>query len=200
MRLKLDRWNLAGLPGRTAERFIRALELVRDLLPPRIGAACLRTAWNGWCTQKRYQGIGACMFGCGSFWQEDSLEHYSGCRVCVEFLRRHLHFQGPIDRGHLIALGVHGSSFPRQEDLMRLALWAYVLYRCHNHLRYAGSRHHGSSDLGGSMEQYLREAISGHDGAISFVRNCWDTNFTYQAPQVRHGRSEACERSRVSPT
>ena len=83
MRFKLERWNLPGFPGRTAERFVRALSQLKEHLPPRVCAAILRTAWNGWCTKRRFQSLGACVFGCGAFLQADSVEHYSGCRVCV---------------------------------------------------------------------------------------------------------------------
>ena len=183
MRFKLDRWNLPGFPGITAVRYLRALDSLKKLLPPRVAAASLRTAWNGWCTSRRFQGSGPCVFGCGSFSQEDSLEHYSGCRACVTFLRGRLNYQGPIDRGHLLVLGVN-ISFPEREDLMRLALWCYVLYRTFNKLRCADYRSHRCSDLGGMMEQYLREAIAGDDGAILFAKNCWNPRYRHQATET----------------
>ena len=181
MRWKLDRWNLCGFPGITAERYLRALEVVKAWLPPRVGAASLRTAWNGWCTRRRFQQYGPCLFSCGSFLQEDSIEHYACCRTCVSFLRKRLHFQGPIDRGHLVVLGTNhrGQS---QEDIMRLGLWVYVLYRTFNYLRKS-QQHLGQTDMGGLLEQFLRDAISGHDGASRFVRNCWDQRYRHQSSQ-----------------
>ena len=128
MRWKLDRWSLRGFPRITAERYLRALELVKALLPPRVGAASLRIAWNGWCTRRRYQERGPCLFGCGSFLQEDSIEHYACCLTCTSFLRQRLHFQGPLDKGHLIVLGTN-VRIPSEEDVMRLGLWVYVLYK-----------------------------------------------------------------------
>ena len=75
MRFKLERWNLQGLPGLTAQRYVRYLQVVKKYLPPRVGAACLRTAWNGWCTHRRFQKHRNCLFACNCFIQEDSIEH-----------------------------------------------------------------------------------------------------------------------------
>ena len=62
MCFKLDRWHLSGLPGVTARRFLRALFVVKGHMPPRVGAAVLRTAWNGWCSSRRFQRSGHCLF------------------------------------------------------------------------------------------------------------------------------------------
>ena len=183
MRFKLDRWNLPGFPGRTAERLIKALGQLKDHLPPRVSAAVLRTAWNGWCTDRKFQGHGPCRFGCGTFTQSDSLEHYAGCPVTVGFLRKRLQFHEPIDRGHLIVLSVH-KGYPCLGALMRLALWGYVLYRTFNHLRHAIGQPPQPSIMHGIMEQYLREAINGHEGASKFVRCCWDPRYSPQNLQA----------------
>jgi len=173
MRFKLERWGLAGFPGPTAERFIKALAALKEWLPPRINAAVLRTAWNGWCTERRFQRHGPCLFGCGSWVQEDSVEHYAGCSVCVSFLRKRLQYRDPIDRGHLVVLGTH-QVYPSQGNLMRLALWSYVLYRSFNHLRKAGARPPSGLSLPGIFEQYLRDAVNGHEGASAFLGSCWN--------------------------
>ena len=73
MRFELERWNLTGFPGDTARRLLLSLVVVKAKLPPKVGAAVLRTAWNGWCTARRFQHLGKCLFGCGSFMQEDSI-------------------------------------------------------------------------------------------------------------------------------
>ena len=94
----------------------------------------------------------------------------------VWFLRNRLHVQGAIENGHLIVLGCHRYC-PSNENLMRLALWNYVLYRTFNHIRCSENRQGCSKNLDGVMEQYLRDAISGHDGASTFVRNCWKQDY-----------------------
>ena len=171
-----------------------------ELLPPRVGAASLRTAWNGWCTNKRFQGRGSCVFGCGCFVQEDSIEHYAGCRYCVSFLRERLHFEGPVQRGHLIVLGVNTGS-TGTEDLMRLALWIYVLYRTYNRLRHMSIDQRCNTQVRGIMEQYLRDAVCGHDGATTFLNNCWDQGYRHQtcassgAAQVQDVHSPAAPKA-----
>ena len=110
--------------------------------------------------------------------QEDSIEHYAGCKYCVGFLRRRLHYQGPIDRGHLVVLGVNRCD-PRPEDVMRLALWSYMVYRAFNRFRTAGRDHLATSEVEGVMEGYLREGISGHEGATRFLHHCWDRSYTH---------------------
>ena len=127
MREKLERWNLGGQPGATARRLVQALARLRKVAPPRVCAAVLRTCWNGWCTERRFQKVGHCVFGCTELMQEDSLEHYAGCSVCVGCLRRKIRYMTPTDRGHLVSLGCHRQQ-PRDEELGKLALWNYVLY------------------------------------------------------------------------
>ena len=197
IRWKLDRWNLSGFPGRTAERFLNALNVLKSLLPPRVGAAALRSAWNGWCTDRRFQGSGPCLFGCRGLVHEDSLEHYAGCNICVSFLRNRLHFRGPLERGHLIVLGVN-RSVPQVEDLMRLALWSFVLYKTHNHLKHLDTGINSTSTLAGIMEQFLRDAISGHDDATRFVRNCWDQEYRHQV-SVSEDRTVGVPKAKARP-
>ena len=83
---------------------------------------------------------------------------------------------------------------------MRLALWCYVLYRTYNYIRHAGTRRSGISALEGIMEQYLRDAISGHDGATSFVRHCWDRSYVHQANSTEEsGPAASVERTVGAP-
>ena len=99
--------------------------------------------------------------------------------MCVSFLRKHLHFQGRIDRGHLIVLGAHpGVS---GADSLRLALWCYVLYRTFNHIRNREEHAMGNAELEGILEQYLRDAINGHEGACQFVSQCWNQTLNLRA-------------------
>ena len=146
VRFRFERWNLPGFPGRTAERFVRALSQLKEHLPPQgvcsyfanglewvVHEASLPEPWRMclwmWC-----------------FLQADSVEHYSGCRVCVGFLRSRLRYLEPIDRGHLVVLGVH-QTYPGLGTLLRLALWNYVLYRSFNHCRHLTGPTHTSSSM-----------------------------------------------------
>jgi len=172
-RFKLTRWNLSGLPGATADAFLKSMDRVKQFLPPKVASGILRTAWNGWCTKDRFQQSGPCLFGCGSFTQADSLEHYAGCSVCVGFLRKHLHVRGAINRGHLIVLGAN-SGRHRDEDIVRLAVWAYVLYKTFNHIRHRQGMTLSTKDLESYMASIMWEGVAGHEQAERYLRACWD--------------------------
>jgi len=176
MRFRLDRWNLDGLPGETSTRFLRFIEVVKHHLPPRIVAAVLRTAWNGWCTSRRFQHSGKCIFACQAFAQEDSIEHYAGCSICVNFLRGKLHYRGPINRGHLIVLGANSGS-QTDEDICRLALWNYSIYKTFNSLRC----NHGGSRSATAMIELLngclREGVGNDETGIRLIDQGWRHEF-----------------------
>ena len=189
MRHKLDRWNLTGFPGPTAARYLRSLQVLKRLLPPRVAAASLRTAWNGWCTHRRFQQHGACRFACTSFVQEDSIEHFSCCQVCTRFLKKRLHYRGHIDKGHLVVLGANQPS-RSEEDIVRLGLWAYVIYKAFNHLRNS-TRQLGPEETEGLFEQSLRDAVQGHEGATHFVENCWRQGYRHSDQVQAQGVEDA---------
>ena len=46
------------------------------LIPPRVSAARIRTAFNGWVTARRFQGRVSCCLDCGG---DDSIEHDALC-------------------------------------------------------------------------------------------------------------------------
>jgi hypothetical protein len=181
MRFKLERWNLSGFPGLTASRFLCALEVVKTNLPPKVGAAVLRTAWNGWCTSRRFQQHGRCVFGCQSFIQEDSIEHYSGCAVGLFFLRQKLRFRERVDRGHLIVLGANSGN-QSDETWCKLALWSFVMYKAFNHLRNRHGRDLDADEVIGLMGQYLSDGVAGHNGASRLLDNCWRQDLSLQCP------------------
>ena len=164
MRFKLERWALGGRPGDTASRFLRAQEVIKQYLPPKVSSAVLRASWNGWCTERRFQRHGTCVFRCGSFMEEDSIEHYAGCRVCVAFLRQRLYYLEPLTRGHLVVLGTN-VGMSRDEDLVKLALWVYTLYKTFNHLRYRLGAQLSESELEGLMSANLHEGVAGCQAA-----------------------------------
>ena len=61
---------------------------MKSAVPPRVKAALVRTWFNGWCTGRRFQRQDcSCIFGCSA---EDSIEHYSECRVVKDFAWRYL--------------------------------------------------------------------------------------------------------------
>ena len=116
-------------------------------------------------TKFRYYFVSITTFGCGAFTNEDSLEHYAGCSICVGFLRSRLRFLEPIDRGHLVALGLHRGS-ACLTTLVKLAMWNYVLYCSFNYLRCLPSEVRSSVQVDGVMEQYYREGSRGCSEAM----------------------------------
>ena len=63
-----DNYKLAGPAAHIARRVYKHLLHLKNLVPPRVCAAVLRTIWNGWCTERRFQRrwgeSNVCMLGC----------------------------------------------------------------------------------------------------------------------------------------
>ena len=88
--------------------------------------------------------------------QEDSIEHYASCAVCLHFLKHKVNFHGRVDRGHLVALGAN-SGVQSEDHVCRLAMWCYVLYKTFNELRVRIDNGLGIQDILHMMEQFLRD-------------------------------------------
>ena len=82
IRKKLDRWKLDGTPRAQVDRFQRYLGLLKNKVQPRVVAAILKTAWNGWGTERRFQVSNPnrtrCLLGC-TLPARDCIEHYDRC-------------------------------------------------------------------------------------------------------------------------
>ena len=64
-RARLARWPVPVELGLCPIRLQRNLEAICDLVPPRVLTAVWRTAWNGWCTTRRFQqGPAPCVLSC----------------------------------------------------------------------------------------------------------------------------------------
>lgn len=83
-RSRLDLWtHMSTLPEHRPDRARAVLEILRRRATPRTQAAYLRTICNGWCTKHRFQGRGACAFGCRV--GQDKLEHSASCTAVRHF-------------------------------------------------------------------------------------------------------------------
>ena len=120
------------------------------------------------------QGL-SCLFRCGAFVQSDPVGHDATCRVCVGFLRDHLHYNEPIDRGHLVALGANSGSC-RDEDVAKLAVWAHVLYKRFNHLRRRSGAPLGDDELYSFISSTMWACVAGSPNVSAFIANCWDSS------------------------
>ena len=65
-RCKMKRWQTLLVPRIQAERARGMMIRLGQLVRPRVFAAVWRTLWNGWCTRRRFQHEGSCMFGCSN--------------------------------------------------------------------------------------------------------------------------------------
>ena len=87
MRSKLFRWSVPGIPRNVETLAFKRFALLAQWCQPKILSAYFRTLWNGWATDRWLANMLAsqgkarqgCVLRCG--WDEDSLEHYSCCRL-----------------------------------------------------------------------------------------------------------------------
>ena len=89
-RRRLDRWQIPLLNGWRTRKAFGVAHRLHGMVPPRIMAAIVRTWYNGWCTGRRFQQSGTCIFGCQ---YEDSIEHYSRCPIVMNFGHRYLNLE-----------------------------------------------------------------------------------------------------------
>ena len=161
-RRRLDRWQIATLPGHRVELWLRTLHNISSLIPPRVAASQLRVAFNGWVTSRRFQRSGCCVLGCAS--GTDSIEHYARCPRLRQCFRSHLR-QSPPAPGYeldeLLCMGLHNSflqSAAPASAFRAKAVACYAAYRSYNGLR-CGSI---SQELWeGSFLTYVREGFHG---------------------------------------
>ena len=167
LRRKLDRWVLQTLPGRRLPRVERTLDAISSLVNPRVLSSYIRLLCNGWMTNRRFQGRGFCSFRCGV--QEDSIEHFSKCRMVKFYFRRSLDLHPP-DQGweldHFLCMDVRcdlmrsnsGDEDPFSRICRRRALGCYALYMLHNSIR------HGSVDADDFPDAFDRFVKNGELG------------------------------------
>ena len=171
IRHKLERWHLPGRPRVVADRFLDRLARLRLLAPPRVSAAVFSTAWNRWCTERRFQrrgGMGnVCRLGCGGR-AEDSIEHYARCRTVRRFHASSLRI---VDDWLLPRwLGTHDAQVS-DDQLLLGALGAYAAYRTTNAARAEGAL--SEQEAFRALQQSLREAVGGHLAAERCLRELW---------------------------
>ena len=123
-RRKLDRWHIDVLPGRRVDRWIAGITAVKDLVPPRVLAAGIRAAFNGWPTSRRFQSAGCCVLNCGT--GADSIEHYAYCRVYHDLAARLLDLPRPVPSQELASF--FGMAREAPSHAARRALSCGMLY------------------------------------------------------------------------
>ena len=188
IRHKLHRWKLLGLPGRNAERVLRNLNELRNLVCPRVAAACFSTVWNRWTTARRSQKRGhpdnRCLLGCSNT-AEDSIEHYCRCPVIRFFAGRFLQLSVTSENGLVRFLLASASSTEDKVALTRTAIMVYAAYNTVNCIRHSGRR-----DLQTTMEmlmQYGKEATRNHPSSTRVIDD-WSGNCTNESRTTNRRR------------
>ena len=163
IRRRLDRWQIATLPGHRVERWLRTLHNTSHLLPPRVVASQFRVAFNGWMTSRRFQRSGCCILGCAS--GADSIEHYAFCSMYHRLCKRWLGLERPSAEECLstfIGLTTPGNNY---STAALRAISVFSLYRTHNALRHGPIQQYAEHLFRG----FLREAVRGHPKAMSLL-------------------------------
>ena len=172
LRSKLQRWPLPLYPRLRASRAAAVTRRLRKLVPPRVLSAVLRTWFNGWCTQRRFQAKGSCLFGCK--FGEDALEHYIRCTKLHSHAKTRMRLPMHLaveDRGLSFMLLDSPSLLPDPQLTLR-ALLLTAAYRLHCNLRL---RQAFTDDevLRRALDQACKESALGHPGAIATLDGIW---------------------------
>ena len=173
IRRRLDRWQIPTLPGHRVERFRQHMLRLGRLVAPRVQAAVLRTALNGWTTARRFQGVAPCCFGCRP--GTDSIEHYAFCTELHALRARFLGLTRPrlenrledfIGVGQTTARSVHAPDGAHEErfEICR-AIAVYTAFRVQAAVRYGAP----STDAPELFRGFLREATRGHSTSARAV-------------------------------
>ena len=166
-RKRLARWDLPGVPLHVARRSLRQLNEVSTMVPPRISAAILSTAWNRWCTSRRFQNATErnCLLGCVG--AEDSIEHYSRCAVVHNFASTFLRMSFSRARGLEIFTFCYDSWSCRKE-MIKAGILIYAVYRTTETLRKDTSCPTVEM-MTQMLQQSSREAVRGHGGCMRIL-------------------------------
>ena len=163
LRRRLDRWISPVLQGHRVDRFVRHMRNLATLVAPRVLAAILRTALNGWTTARRFQGVSLCVLGCGG---PDSIEHYSCCSSYHCLSSKFLGLARPTAEhlvGDFVGLVSASTSWANRtletfEVVALRAIAIYALHRVHGSIRHGAAR----SDASELFRGFLRRATVNH--------------------------------------
>ena len=180
LRRRLDRWKIPTLPGHRPNRAIKAFQILRTDVPPRVLAAVYRGLFNGFITARRFQQQGSCVFGCNN--ADDGIEHYAACRRYHHICMTHLRVGRPPYAdclGDFLLISPYVESLPAHvrenhaaDRRLLIVMRAIAMYCLHNTLL---SIRHGmapKADAGDVFGQYVREAVKGHSKAGQAVQRC----------------------------
>jgi hypothetical protein len=178
LRLRLERWAIPEFPRIRAARALVVLNRLRNLAPPRVVAAIIRTLFNGWVTERRMQMTGSgcigCVFGCHA---EDSVEHYAHCAAVKDFAwrRLRLRYEKPLRPLAEFLLLDQPPSLMDDDFLLRSAIRTATIYKAHCWRRHAAPGSTAAAQCIQALQQALRAVVNGHAGATAAVAKVWAT-------------------------
>ena len=166
LRTKLKRWPSNLVARLQADRAQSLLKRLGQLVRPRVLSAVWRTLWNAWCTQRRFQKDGACLFNCGEQ-ARDCIEHYAFCAVFRTF-RVSLQLPAATRLDDFLLL-----SHPQWSDdrLILEAIALFCVYTCHNMARTSDQA--GSESWVDSMDRPSFHAVYNHRRSAAALSTVW---------------------------
>ena len=157
-------WKFSVLPGHLETRVLSRFRILAERAPLKVWFVYFRTMWNGWVTYDRMKQLlppRPCLLGCG--YDEDRVDHYCCCNVYWSFLRRPrpqgLGIQS--ERGKDTALLLNKSL--SDEDVLRLAIGLYAVYRTVNAVRFS-EPHEAPSDFHRLLRMFAKQAVNASNG------------------------------------
>jgi hypothetical protein len=187
VRGKMERWALGDptrhvavpltvknlTPAWSSRKTLHNLNLLNQLVAPRVVAACFSTIWNRWTTARRFQRrshhSNACQLGCGGD-AEDSIEHYARCWRVRQVGRKQFRLR-PDDQISLHTFLLCNPHIETQQQLIASALLVYAAYRATNHFRHSSIP---APDVAyDALVQFAREGAVGHQLSARTFDEMW---------------------------
>ena len=172
-RCKMKRWQTLLVPRIQAERAWGMMLRLGQLVRPRVFAAVWRTLWNGWCTRRRFQHEGSCMFGCSNT-ARDCVEHYAYCPIYQRFRGTTL-FLPKIQSLDSLFLLRHNEW--NDDRLILEAISVFAVYTVFNIARFASDRAGWQATVFvEAMERSAYHAVQNHKrSAAAFYQSAYDS-------------------------
>ena len=170
LRRRLDKWDVPVLPGRRVDRLVLHMKALTNDVPPRVLAAALRTACDGWCSARRFQQERPCPF-CG-LPAADDIAHFARCPTILDVWRRALALPAaePTERlTRFLGLGRDSHS-----ERVRAAIGVYAVYATH-----CAARHGAVADRG-AVEAHVRDVLRGSPAAAALLRDAREANASFR--------------------
>jgi hypothetical protein len=173
LRTKLARWPMTLFPRLRAARAAAAAARLRRLVAPQVLSAATRLWMNGWCSRRRFQGYGPCIFGCR--YGEDAIDHYCQCTKLHDYGCRRLRLPRAPDldqRATSFMLLEPRSALP-DDRLVRRALLVTAAYRLHYLAQHGQPLNTDPEYLQRALDQAVKEAALGHPRAMQTLDSIW---------------------------